>query len=206
VEKVGSALGVDKHQVKVDTVRFKEFIEHRGIASGAYHGDQPAPGARDSQDAHADIASDLAAADQRDIVDVLLAQHAEIKLAFARLQEAAGGDREHLFAQLAGMLHRHETGEQQVVHPAIRNDSADGEGVAVARMTEEHLADEAIAELERLGVDHDDFDRQLEALHQAVLSHAAHEEGEEFPLLRKLSVEQRMRLADDVRSAQAAER
>ena len=217
VEKVGSALGLDKHQVKTDTGRFKEFIEHRGTASGAYRGDQPAPGAetftvptptltpvRDAADS-AMSAAPATQPEQRDVVDVLLAQHAEIKEAFARLQEATGRSREGLFTQLAGLLHRHETGEQQVVHPAIRNDSVDGEGIALARLSEEHLADEAVAALERLGVGHDDFDRELEALHQAVLAHAAHEEDEEFPQLRKLSVERRARLADELLAAQAAE-
>ena len=45
VEKAGSMLGVDSHQVKADTARFKKFIEHRGDATGAWRADQPAPGA-----------------------------------------------------------------------------------------------------------------------------------------------------------------
>ncbi|HEY9566200.1 MAG TPA: SRPBCC family protein [Nocardioides sp.] len=38
-EKVGSAINVDDHQVKRDLERFKEFIEARGQASGAWRGD-----------------------------------------------------------------------------------------------------------------------------------------------------------------------
>ncbi|NYG59119.1 putative membrane protein [Nocardioides daedukensis] len=38
-EKVGSAINVDDHQVKRDLDRFKEFIETRGQASGAWRGD-----------------------------------------------------------------------------------------------------------------------------------------------------------------------
>jgi hypothetical protein len=30
VEKVGSAVGVDSHQVKADAKRYKEFVENRG--------------------------------------------------------------------------------------------------------------------------------------------------------------------------------
>jgi uncharacterized membrane protein len=35
-EKAGSALGVDSRQVKADLKRFKEFIESRGIETGAW--------------------------------------------------------------------------------------------------------------------------------------------------------------------------
>lgn len=38
VEKVGSALGVDDHQVKADLGRFKEMIESNGAESGAWRG------------------------------------------------------------------------------------------------------------------------------------------------------------------------
>ena len=43
VEKVGSAVGVDDHQVKADAKRFKEFIESRGAATGAWRGDVERP-------------------------------------------------------------------------------------------------------------------------------------------------------------------
>ncbi|WP_433796365.1 SRPBCC family protein [Actinoplanes sp. CA-252034] len=43
-EKVGSAVGVDSHQVKADAKRFKEFIESRGTATGAWRGDVERPG------------------------------------------------------------------------------------------------------------------------------------------------------------------
>ena len=44
VEKVGSVLQVDDHQVKADAKRFKQFIEERGTETGQYRGDQAAPG------------------------------------------------------------------------------------------------------------------------------------------------------------------
>ncbi|SCG72480.1 SRPBCC family protein [Micromonospora humi] len=45
VEKAGSAVGVDSHQVKADAKRFKEFIENRGIETGAWRGDVDRPDA-----------------------------------------------------------------------------------------------------------------------------------------------------------------
>jgi uncharacterized membrane protein len=38
-EKVGSAVGVDDHQVKADAKRFKEFVEHQGTETGSWRGD-----------------------------------------------------------------------------------------------------------------------------------------------------------------------
>lgn len=41
VENVGSAVGADDLRVKADLERFKEFIESRGTATGAWRGDVP---------------------------------------------------------------------------------------------------------------------------------------------------------------------
>lgn len=38
-EKVGDAIGVDDHRVKADMKKFKEFIESRGVETGAWRGD-----------------------------------------------------------------------------------------------------------------------------------------------------------------------
>lgn len=44
VEKAGSIVGVDKHRVKADAKRFKQFIEDRGRETGAWRGDVDRPG------------------------------------------------------------------------------------------------------------------------------------------------------------------
>ncbi|WP_131104686.1 SRPBCC family protein [Ornithinimicrobium sufpigmenti] len=41
VEKAGAAVGVDDRRVKADAARFKEFIESRGVETGAWRGDVP---------------------------------------------------------------------------------------------------------------------------------------------------------------------
>ncbi len=43
VEKVGDALGILKRRVKADLERFKEMIESRGAATGAWRGDVESP-------------------------------------------------------------------------------------------------------------------------------------------------------------------
>ena len=44
LEKAGSAIGVDKHQVKGDLDRFREFIENRDSETGAWRGEVPREG------------------------------------------------------------------------------------------------------------------------------------------------------------------
>jgi carbon monoxide dehydrogenase subunit G len=203
VEKAGSALHLDHRQVKADTARFKTFIEQRGSETGAFRGEQPAPGA--GQTTSGQSATNPLSA-QSDVVDVLLVQHEQIKQVFARLQAASGLDKDALFSDLVAMLHTHETGEQQVVHPMTGHSAPTGGQVAVGRVQEETEADQAIAELKALGVEHPDFDAKLEKLHQAVLRHAAHEEQEEFPLLRQSnSAGQLQAMAGELRAAQTSQ-
>jgi len=203
VEKVGSVLGIDNHQVKADTERFKKFIERRNGATGQWRGEVPAPR---SMEQPADAAGPVAGAPvpggRNDVVDVLLAQHEEIRQAFATTLNATGEAKEAQFDRLAAMLHAHETGEQQVTHRATHERTAGGDVVAAACLEEEVQAGHAMAELRALGVDHPAFDEKLESFHQAVLAHAAHEEQDEFPRLRELPVDQRHTLAADLRSAQ----
>ncbi|MEY9929833.1 hemerythrin superfamily protein/carbon monoxide dehydrogenase subunit G [Catenulispora sp. GP43] len=189
VEKAGSLLNLDAHQVKADTERFKKFIEEQGDATGQYRGDQPAPG-------------DRGAVQGGDIVEVLLSQHEEVKRGFTRLQAASGEDRVRLFAELAALLHAHETGEQQVVHPVIREDASGGRQIAADRVEEEQTADQVLAELKALGVDHPDFGARLDVFHQVVLAHATAEEEQEFPRLNQLPPHRRQELAEQLRAVQ----
>jgi hypothetical protein len=138
-----------------------------------------------------------------DIVDALLAQHEQAKSLLAGVKAASGTEKQTLFQELTAMLKMHETGEQQVVHPALATLGADGDEVAQARLAEEQEADDAIAELTRLGTDHADFDAKFEEFRQAVLEHATREENEEFPRLRKgLTAEKLHAMADEFYTAQ----
>ena len=189
-EKAGSIVGMDSHQVKADTARFKTFVEHHGTETGQWRGEHPGP--------------TVATRNRGEIVEVLLAQHEEVKASFARLQGATGEAKNRLFGELTDLLHTHETGEQQVVHPVTRTITPDGRQIATARVEEERQADHAIAELKALGTGHPLFDAKLAAFHQAVLAHATNEERDEFPRLRQLPAERRQAMAVELRAAQAA--
>ncbi|ACU75388.1 cyclase/dehydrase [Catenulispora acidiphila DSM 44928] len=174
VEKVGSMLHLDAHQIKADTKRFKEFIEQQGAAQGG------------------------------DIVEILLSQHEEVKRKFVQVLSATGGERGRLFSELADLLHTHETGEQQVVHPVTRLNVTGGRKIAADRLEEEQRADQALGELKSMGVDHPDFAIKLDTFHQAVLAHATAEEEQEFPRLTQLPPHRRQAMAVELRAVQSS--
>lgn len=118
-----------------------------------------------------------------DVVDLLLAQHREVERLFARL-EAQGPGRQDAFDCLVRLLAVHETAEEEVVYPALRSLGDDAGRIADRRTAEESEAKEALAELERTGVDGDGFAAELASFQRSVLNHAETEEREVFPLLR----------------------
>jgi hypothetical protein len=99
----------------------------------------------------------------------------------------------------------HELGEQAVVHPVTRDHTRrDGDVLARACAAEEETARWAILDLRDLGVDHPSFTAKFAAFRQAVLDHAAHEERDEFPLLRRYVPKQRLHtMANEFRNVQA---
>ncbi|UWZ35070.1 hemerythrin domain-containing protein [Dactylosporangium roseum] len=122
---------------------------------------------------------------QKDVVDILLVQHNEIKALFNRVGTAQGEQKRELFYDLVRLLAVHESAEEQVVHPAARKALPDGEVVVDQRLQEESDAKRALADLYDLGVDHPEFDMRLGLFAESVVDHATHEENEEFLYLRQ---------------------
>jgi hemerythrin superfamily protein len=142
--------------------------------------------------------------DDKDVIELLLDQHAQVKALFQEISQARGERKRELFEDLVRLLAVHETAEEIVVHPTARREIDNGDDVVQARVREESEAKEALAELHDLGVDHPDFDAKAVALAHDVLDHADHEEREEFSQLRaKLPEERLRRMAGAVRAAEA---
>lgn len=141
---------------------------------------------------------------EQDVVDLLLAQHEQIKDLFNRISNAQGAEKREQFEDLVRLLAVHETAEEEVVHPTARRKIEGGEQVVDGRRQEEDMAKHELAEVYELGVDHPDFNRRLSALAEAVIQHAEREEHEEFARLRQsMSAEQLRRMAGAVRAAEA---
>lgn len=118
-----------------------------------------------------------------DVVDFLVSQHERIKSLFAETLSSSGKEREKAFVELRRLLAVHETAEEEIVHPRIKRKIAGGATVVDKRLKEEHEAKTVLQRLEKLGVDSEEFTRQLTELRDAVLDHAEHEEKDEFAKL-----------------------
>jgi hemerythrin superfamily protein len=140
---------------------------------------------------------------QGDVVDLLVSQHAEARRLFAVLRSGLGAARQEPFEELIRLLAVHETAEEEVVYPVVRAQVPNGEALADARTEEEDRAKAALSDLEKVGVDSPEFDAQLQAVEQLVLSHANAEESEVFQRLREaISADELQALASAVEKAE----
>lgn len=145
------------------------------------------------------------AQNDRDVVDLLLEQHDEIKSLFTQLQRVEGPGRRELFEDLVRLLAVHETAEETVVHPVARRALEAGEQVVEQRLEEEDRAKKQLAELYDLGMDHSEFNRRLQAFAAEVIQHATNEENQEFLRLRgTLDADRLRRMAGALKAAEAA--
>lgn len=119
-----------------------------------------------------------------DALEILLAQHNQIKQLFALVESSEGETRQEEFDHLRALLAIHETAEEEVLRPVTRSSVPDGDKVADARMHEENEAKQVLAKLEKLGADSAQFMPMFLEFKESVVNHAEHEEHEEFPGIR----------------------
>jgi hypothetical protein len=129
-----------------------------------------------------------------DVLHDLLHDHDQMRHLCTDVRQSDGADKKRLFAALYQLVNVHELGDLAVVHPAARGNTAAGDQTAVACMTEGADIARALAELHALGVEHATFDSKLAMVHQAIHDHTAHEERDEFPVLRRYVSIQRLHM------------
>lgn len=141
---------------------------------------------------------------QEDILSVLLGQHQQLRRLCAEVQAGSGADKRRLLGSLTRLVHVHEYGEQAVVHPVTRDHTVGGDPIGRACQAEGVRSRLAIAGLRGLGVGHPDFDAAFVAFRRTVLDDTAHEERDEWPLLRRyVSSGQLHMMANEIRDVQA---
>ncbi|HLS78536.1 MAG TPA: hemerythrin domain-containing protein [Nocardia sp.] len=140
-----------------------------------------------------------------DAVTYLVGQHRRIRELFDEVAGAADtGERERKFFELRRLLAVHETAEEEIIHPLARRAIDNGDAVVDARLEEENKAKKQLTDLESVDVGSAEFETRLAALRQAVLTHAEHEETEEFNRLRaEIDGEELRRLRSTVELAEA---
>jgi hypothetical protein len=129
-----------------------------------------------------------------DVIHAVLHDHDQMRRLCTEVRQAGGPDKKRLFAELYQLVNVHELGDLAVVHPAARGNTANGDQTALACMTEGANIARALAELHALGVEHATFDSKLATVHQAIHDHTAHEERDEFPVLRRYVSIQRLHM------------
>lgn len=136
--------------------------------------------------------------------DLLRRQHDEVKALFEQCLAAEGETRQELFDCLRATLAVHETAEEMTVHPAGRALGPEGTEVVEARLAEERVAKQQLADLEKLTAAGEGVGVALAAFQQAVLAHAEAEEQELFPLLEAASTRDALvEMAGAIRTAEA---
>jgi hemerythrin superfamily protein len=140
-----------------------------------------------------------------DVVKFLKDQHNLIKDMFEEVFSASDvKSREKAFIDLRQLLAVHETAEEMVVHPRVRQEVASGDEIVDARLNEEHKAKEMLSQLESMDIGSKKFLDELAKFRDAVIDHAEHEENEEFnKLQRKLDSGDLGRMAKAVQAAEA---
>ncbi len=118
-----------------------------------------------------------------DITALIEQDHEAIKERLWELESADSSTRAALFHELMTELTRHEVAEETVLYPAIRSEPG-GDEVADARLREESEAERLLAHMMQLDCGTEEFMGAVRDLRAAVLSHAASEEAQVFPLLR----------------------
>ena len=126
------------------------------------------------------------AQDQRDVIEVLTHDHAEVEQMFTQLQtlrgvtgEGAQSQRKDLVDQVTIELVRHSVAEEAEVYPRVAAKISDAEA---EHAEHEHAeAEEIMKRLEKLQPDDPTFDDELAALMQGVREHLAEEGGADVP-------------------------
>lgn len=138
-----------------------------------------------------------------DVVSIISEQHARARQLIGTIKAAAPEARANPFGELAAMLHAHETAEQSVVYPAIRELGDEGERVAQQRIAEEEQASQVLAELEASDPSTAEFEQSFTAFSGDVEQHARAEEAEVLPLLEQFDDARRQELGDAFVASQA---
>lgn len=150
--------------------------------------------------------SDATKAESRpdDLIATVRSDHLEIKDLFSQVTSALGLDaKRQAFERLVRKLAVHETAEEEVVHPLLYR-APGGDSVAEARVDEESKSKELLSDLEKMGVDHAEFDARFAHLRSEVLAHAEREEQEEHPKLEQAVDQEKLRqLAGVFRAAES---
>lgn len=115
------------------------------------------------------------------VVATIQRDHRQIEMMLSTVEQATGSARQEAFEDLVRKLAVHETAEEMVVHPMLKDIGADD--VAGEVLGEEDRAKKALSDLDGMNVTSAEFDAKFQTIKNDVLRHAQHEERDEHPRL-----------------------
>jgi hemerythrin-like domain-containing protein len=146
---------------------------------------------------------------QRDVVDLLSADHREFDRIFRELEGLLGRTgpedltrKRELVDEVTIGLVKHSVAEEVRVYPKVQRQVDEEEA---ERSKHEHAeAEETMKRLERMDPDDPQFDTEVQTLIREIRHHVEHEEGRMFAELRRaFSHEQLLEMARDVERVKA---
>ena len=123
-----------------------------------------------------------------DAIALLKADHDKVKKLLAELEtttERGVKTRSELFATIKGELTVHETIEEEIFYPALK-EHPKMKDLVLEAYEEHHVVDTVMAELDRLPVDDETWGAKAKVMQENVEHHMGEEEGEMFQKARQV--------------------
>jgi len=139
-------------------------------------------------------ASTAASPAARDALQLLMAEHREVKAMFQQYQKLAdaggrGDERMLLASQICVALTVHTQVEEEILYPAARQVLTRDEDIVDEAYVEHAGAKSLIAQIKTMTSDQPLFDAKVKVLGEYIDHHVKEEETEFFPKLRKTSLD-----------------
>jgi hemerythrin superfamily protein len=146
--------------------------------------------AKTAKPATSSAASAKRGASPRDAIDLLIADHREVKALFQQYDklvkaEADAGEKQVVAAQICVMLTAHATAEEELFYPRAREVLGEDDDMVDEADVEHASAKELIAQIEAGTPDDPLYDAKVKVLGEYIDHHVKEEEGEMFPKIRK---------------------
>jgi len=127
----------------------------------------------------------MAAANNTDIIDLVLQDHHDVAELFDNLQAAKGADAQAtLFAQVKETLERHASAEEKVLYPRVRKDAPEGREEVKDAKEEHDEIRESLKEVEEHEAGTELFRLAVAQLVATTKHHVGVEEAELLPDFR----------------------
>jgi hemerythrin superfamily protein len=130
----------------------------------------------------------------QDALQLLMAEHREVKAMFQRYQKLAdaggpGDERMLLASQICVALTVHTQMEEEMLYPAAREVLASDEDIVDEAYVEHAGAKSLIAQIKTMTSDQPLYDAKVKVLGEYIDHHVREEETEFFPKLRKTALD-----------------